>query len=103
MNEPNPLVLNKCIKRIKMKKEDLENGKRLDEQITKLSAQLEIWRNSTEFRGGTVEIFSVIEGKKGIYHVQSDHIDFNVVRAVTVAKLEKDLAELQRKFDELGK
>lgn len=83
-----------------MTNEQLRNGAKLAEQIGALEAQLDGWKRATCFAYENVTLYS--EGKHQCFDkIKTSYIDFDVMKTLTIARIEKELNELKTEFEKL--
>lgn len=87
-----------------MNKEQLQKGKQLAENIEKLEAQLEGWKVGDCFSYETISIYMKAKENITSRHLdklQTKYIDFSVVKAIAISRIEKELNELKTEFEKL--
>lgn len=85
-----------------MTNEQLENGTKLAEQIGALEAQLAGWKYSTGFYYQTITLSANVEGNaRTLDKINPAYIDFEVLKTLTIARIEKELNELKTEFGKL--
>lgn len=82
-----------------MTKEQLQNGKELAEKIEKLEAQLLGWKTANRLYFETIDLYSN-DGKR-YDKIDRKYIDFEVLKILTIARIEKELNELKTEFEKL--
>jgi hypothetical protein len=83
-----------------MTNEQLRNGAKLAEQIGALEAQLDGWKRATRFTYENVTLYS--EGEHQCFDkIKTSYIDFDVMKTLTIARIEKELNELKTEFEKL--
>ena len=83
-----------------MTNEQLQNGAKLAEQIGALEAQLEGWKRATRFMYENVTLFCKEDGRV-FDKIKTSFIDFDVMKTLTIARIEKDLNKLKTEFENL--
>lgn len=83
-----------------MTTEQLENGAKLAEQIGALEAQLEGWKRATRFTYEQITLYSKGDGRS-FDKMKTAYIDFDVLKTLTIARIEKELNELKQQFESL--
>lgn len=83
-----------------MTNEQLQNGAKLAEQIGALEAQLEGWKRATRFTYDNVTLYSKGDDRS-FDKIKSAYIDFEVLKTLTIARIEKELNELKTEFEKL--
>lgn len=85
-----------------MTNEQLQDGKKLAEEIEKLEAQLAGWKYSTGFYYQTITLSANVEGyARTLDKITPAYIDFEVLKTSTIARIEKELNELKTEFEKL--
>lgn len=85
-----------------MTNEQLENGKKLAEEIKKMEAQLAGWKYSTGFHYQTITLSANVEGNARTFDKMNPaYIDFEVLKTLAIARIEKELNELKTEFEKL--
>lgn len=82
-----------------MTNEQLQDGAKLAEQIATLEAQLLGWKTSKRFYYQTISLYS--ETGKCYDKINPEYVDFEVLKTLTIARIEKELNELKTKFENL--
>ena len=82
-----------------MTNEQLQDGAKLAEQIATLEAQLLGWKTSNRFYYQTISLYS--ETGKCYDKINPEYVDFEVLKTLTIARIEKELNELKTKFENL--
>lgn len=82
-----------------MTKEQLQNGKELAEKIEKLEAQLLCCKTANRFYFETIDLYS--NDRKHYDKIDRKYIDFEVLKTLTIARIEKELNELKTEFEKL--
>lgn len=82
-----------------MTNEQLQNGAKLAEQIATLEAQLLGWKTAKRFYYKTISLYS--ETGKCYDKINPDYVDFEVVKTLTIARIEKELSKLKTEFENL--
>lgn len=80
-----------------MTEERLKKANELLERIKKYQKEIASWKMAVSFRNKEVSLRS---GDMG-YEVRTGFIDFEVVKTLTLARLEKDLEVLETEFKNL--
>lgn len=83
-----------------MTTEQLENGAKLAEQIGALEAQLEGWKRATRFTYERITLYSKGDDRS-FDKMKTAYIDFDVLKTLTIARIEKELNELKQQFESL--
>jgi len=83
-----------------MTNEQLKNGAKLAEQIGALEAQLDGWKRATRFTYDNVTLYSKGDNQS-FDKIKTSYIDFEVMKTLTIARIEKELSELKTKFENL--
>ena len=83
-----------------MTTEQLENGAKLAEQIGALEAQLEGWKRATRFTYEQITLYSKGDDRS-FDKMKTAYIDFDVLKTLTIARIEKELNELKQQFESL--
>lgn len=83
-----------------MTNEQLQNGAKLAEQIGALEAQLEGWKRATRFTYDNVTLYSKGDDRS-FDEIKTSYIDFDVMKTLTIARIEKELNELKTEFENL--
>lgn len=83
-----------------MTNEQLQNGAKLAEQIGALEAQLEGWKRATRFTYENVTLYSKGDNRS-FDKIKTAYIDFEVLKTLTIARIEKELNELKTEFEKL--
>lgn len=83
-----------------MTTEQLENGAKLAEQIGALEAQLEGWKRATRFTYVQITLYSKGDDRS-FDKMKTAYIDFDVLKTLTIARIEKELNELKQQFESL--
>lgn len=83
-----------------MTTEQLENGAKLAEQIGALEAQLEGWKRATRFTYERITLYSK-DDDRSFDKMKTAYIDFDVLKTLTIARIEKELNELKQQFESL--
>lgn len=83
-----------------MTNEQLQNGTKLAEQIGALEAQLEGWKRATCFTYQTITLYSKGDDRS-FDKMEAKYIDFEVLKTLTIARIEKELNELKTEFEKL--
>lgn len=78
--------------------EELENGVKLSEKIKVLENELINWKIATKIKN-TLLYINVGNGNK--QEVQTEYIDFDVLKTLTISRIEKELNELKQQFENL--
>jgi len=84
-----------------MTTEQLLKGEELKHQINIRKIQLEKWVNSKKFWEKTVRLDTKETNNAIIPDVNVNYIDFDVVKAIAVSRLEKELNDLELEFSRL--
>lgn len=77
--------------------EQLQKGKDLSEKIKKLNYQLETWKKANAFKYSDLVLIG--EGSNQV--IDSKYINFEVMKAIAMYKIESELKELTYLFDNL--
>lgn len=80
-----------------MTEERLKKANELLERIKKYQKEIASWKMAVSFRNKEVSLRSDDMG----YEVRTGFIDFEVVKTLTLARLEKDLEVLETEFKNL--
>lgn len=80
-----------------MTNEQLQNGIRMAEEIKYLEKQLERWNEAIRFSNSSISLFD----SKCRVEVETKYIDFDVVKALAISKIEKRLKEVKEQFENL--
>ena len=83
-----------------MTNEQLKNDAKLAEQIGALEAQLDGWKRATRFTYDNVTLYSKGDNQS-FDKIKTSYIDFEVMKTLTIARIEKELSELKTKFENL--
>lgn len=83
-----------------MTNEQLQNGAKLAEKIGALEAQLEGWKRATHFMYENVTLYSKGDDRS-FDKIKTSYIDFDVMKTLTIARIEKELNELKTEFENL--
>lgn len=83
-----------------MTNEQLQNGAKLAEKIGALEAQLEGWKRATRFTYENVTLYSKGDNQS-FDRIKTSYIDFDVMKTLTIARIEKELNELKTEFENL--
>lgn len=83
-----------------MTTEQLENGAKLAERIGALEAQLEGWKRATRFTYKRIALYSKGDDRS-FDQMKTAYIDFDVLKTLTIARIEKELNELKQQFESL--
>lgn len=78
-----------------MTTEQLAIGKELAGQINKLETQLAGWKSAVKFRNEEITVRS-IDGYE--ICVKLKFVDIEIVKAISIASIEKELKELKEQF-----
>ena len=85
-----------------MTNEQLQNGKKIAEEIEQLEAQLAGWKYSTGFDYRTITLSANVKGYARTFDkINPAYIDFKVLKTLTIAHIEKELNELKTEFEKL--
>lgn len=81
-----------------MKPDQLIRANQISEKLEVLNKELDRWKNATRF-SGRIEL---LNGKANRYEdAKSDFVQFDVVKALTVSVIEKQINELNEEFSRL--
>lgn len=83
-----------------MTNEQLQNGAKLAEKIGALEAQLEGWKRVIRFTYDYVTLYSKGDDRN-FDKIKTSYIDFDVMKTLTIARIEKELNELKIEFENL--
>lgn len=83
-----------------MTNEQLQNGAKLAEKIGALEAQLEGWKRAIRFTYDYVTLYSKGDDRS-FDKIKTSYIDFDVMKTLTIARIEKELNELKTEFENL--
>lgn len=83
-----------------MTNEQLQNGAKLAEKIGALEAQLEGWKCAIRFTYDYVTLYSKGDDRS-FDKIKTSYIDFDVMKTLTIARIEKELNELKIEFENL--
>lgn len=83
-----------------MTNEQLQNGAKLAEQIGVLEAQLEGWKRATRFTYENITLYSKGDDRS-FDKIKAAYIDFEVLKTLTIARIEKELNELKTEFEKI--
>lgn len=83
-----------------MTNEQLQNGAKLAEKINALEAQLEGWKRATRFMYENVTLYCEEDGRV-FDKIKTSFIDFDVMKILTIARIEKELSKLKTDFENL--
>lgn len=83
-----------------MTNKQLQNGAKLSEQIGALEAQLEGWKRATRFTYDNVTLYSKGDDRS-FDKIKTAYINFEVLKILTIACIEKELNELKTEFEKL--
>ena len=83
-----------------MQKFELKDICLLAEQIGALEAQLEGWKRATCFTYQTITLYSKGDDRS-FDKMEAKYIDFEVLKTLTIARIEKELNELKTEFEKL--
>lgn len=83
---------------INMTNEQLDKGQELSHKIEILEKQLKRWGKAIRITGNEICVTDSDEDKS-IVHV--NYIDFNVMKTLAIAAIEKELNELKNEFEKL--
>lgn len=84
-----------------MTNEQLQNGAKLAEQIAKLEAQLQGWELANRFTYQFTNLYVSERGGMQLDKIETKYIDFEVLKTLTIARIEKELNELKQQFENL--
>lgn len=84
-----------------MTTEQLQNGAKLAEAIAKLEAQLEGWKAAKRFTYQNINLYVPEQGGRHLDKIETQYIDFEVLKTLTIARIEKELNELKQQFEKL--
>lgn len=84
-----------------MTNEQLQNGAKLAEQIEKLEAQLQGWQLANRFTYQCINLYVSERGGMQLDKIETKYIDFEVLKTLTIARIEKELNELKQQFENL--
>lgn len=79
-----------------MDNEQLENGKKLSAALERLNAQKSAWENCDKVFDLTIK-----SPKNTEYRVNIDHVNFDLLKTLTLDTINKKIAECQKEFDNL--
>lgn len=82
-----------------MTTEQLQNGAKLAEKIEKLEAQLLGWKTAKRFYYQTISLYS--ETGSCYDKINPEYVNFEVLKTLTIARIEKELNELKQQFEKL--
>ena len=83
-----------------MTTEQLENGAKLAEQIGALEEQLEGWKRAARFTYERITLYSEGDDRSSD-KMKTAYIDFDALKTLTIARIEKELNELKQQFESL--
>lgn len=83
-----------------MTNEQLQNGAKLAEKIGALEAQLEGWKRATRFTYENITLYCKGDDRS-FDKIKTSYIDFDVMKTLTIARIEKELNELKTEFENL--
>lgn len=83
-----------------MTNEQLQNGAKLAEKIGALELQLEGWKRATRFTYDNVTLYSKGDNLS-FDKIKTSYIDFDVMKTLAIARIEKELNELKTEFENL--
>lgn len=83
-----------------MTNEQLQNGAKLAEKIGALEAQLEGWKRAIRFPYDYVTLYSKGDDRS-FDKIKTSYIDFDVMKTLAIARIEKELNELKIEFENL--
>lgn len=83
-----------------MTNEQLQNGKKIAEQIEKLEVQLAGWQESDRLFFDTISTHEK-SGNGRQLNLSREYVDFEVLKTLTIARIEKELNELKQQFESL--
>lgn len=81
-----------------MTNEQLEKGQELSHKIEILEKQLKRWKKAIRITGDEICV-KYSDGDKSTVYVK--YIDFNIMKTLTIAVIEKELNELRNEFEKL--
>lgn len=84
-----------------MTTEQLQNGAKLAEAIEKLEAQLAGWKAAKRFTYQNTNLYVPEQGGRQLDKIETQYIDFEVLKTLTIARIEKELNELKQQFEKL--
>jgi len=82
-----------------MTTEQLQDGKKLAEQIEHLETQLAGWKAAERFTYQYINLYVPSQGGRQLDKIETQYVDFEVVKAITIARIEKELNELKQQFE----
>lgn len=80
--------------------EKLQNGVKLAEQIEELEVQLLGWKTAERFSHRCTNLYDPKDMRQ-LDKIETKYIDFEVLKALTIARIEKELNELKQQFENL--
>lgn len=84
-----------------MTTEQLQNGAKLAEQIEHLETQLEGWKAAERFSYQCINLYVPSQGGRQLDKIETKYVDFEVLKTLTIARIEKELNELKQQFESL--
>lgn len=83
-----------------MTTEQLQNGKKIAEKIDQLETQLAGWNESDRLFFDTIPLHEK-SGNGRQLNLSREYVDFEVLKTLTIARIEKELNELKTEFEKL--
>lgn len=84
-----------------MTTEQLQNGAKLAEKIEHLETQLAGWKAAERFSYQYTNLYAPLQGGRQLDKIETRYIDFEVLKTLTIARIEKELNELKQQFESL--
>lgn len=84
-----------------MTTEQLQNGTKLAGEIEHLETQLAGWKVAERFTYQCVNLYVPSQGGRQLDKIETKYVDFEVVKAIAIARIEKELNELKQQFEKL--
>ena len=80
-----------------MNKDQLTQGKTLDDKIQSIKTQIGYWENASRISS----ILLYVNGYNTAQNPNLDYVNFEVLKTLTIASLNKELALLEEQFNKL--
>lgn len=80
-----------------MTTEQLDKGTELKKCINKLQEQLDLWNISTRL----YDKISLVDNTNHIIHTDISYVNFDALRALAIANIQRELNEVQKEFERL--
>ena len=83
-----------------MTQEALNKAKVLENDLSTLRSNLEIWESATQF-GERIQLLHWAYGYRVSHFINNDFIDFDHLKLVTVARIKKMIADKEKQLEAL--